>query len=329
VVSQKSTCGTRLVYHHMRDSTAGCPVGLRCRADARCMLLSGTLRSVVMPKPPSGAADQASASGHAERPRTHLYYAETWGNAVGVGASNTVFAQIGGYAKVPTPGAPFVVINEFVASRLGTAVGLPVPPGCLIGNHAGGDVAWITLSYLPSHRMVPPVDPAVVVKSFPALAAGVVVFDFVIGNTDRHNGNLALVNGPVLTPAGPSQQERLEVFDHSHAVVNNGIHNGVVSPSGYLSANKDQFIIGGNCLLAHIASLDDLMAWGRRVRSRLPDHVIDEVCAEAAMITSSFTASDATALGDFLKVRRDTVEDVLRKHAASFPAVPASDWAAA
>jgi hypothetical protein len=291
--------------------------------------LSGTLRSVVTPKPSSGAGDHAFASGYAERPRTHLYYAETWGDPVGAGASNTVFAQLGGYAKVPTAGAPFVVINEFVASRLGAAAGLPVPPGCLIGNHASGDVAWVTLSYLPSHRMVPPVDPAVVATGFPALAAGVVVFDFVIGNTDRHNGNLALVSGPVLSSAGPSQQERLEVFDHSHAVVNNGIHNGVVSASGYLSANKDQFIISGNCLLAHITSLDNLMAWGRRVRSLLPDDVIDEVCAEAAMITGSFTASDAAALGDFLKTRRDTVEDVLRKHAASFPAVPASDWVAA
>jgi hypothetical protein len=265
----------------------------------------------------------------AARPPTHLYYAATWGNPVGVGASGTVFTDLSGYAKLPTTQAPFVVVNEFVAWRLASAAGLPVPPGALLGNHPDGVVGWVTLSYLASHSVPPPVSPESVVKSFPELAAGVVVFDFIIANTDRHAGNLALVTGPVLATGGPKVRERLEVFDHSHAVVNNGQHNNNQSPQDYLNALKDQFVIGNNCLLAHLTSAEDLLAWCLRLSRLLTDEVIRETCEEAAMITSGFTPDDASVLSDFLMSRRDTAAGVLRTHAAQFPAVSAADWKAA
>lgn len=167
-----------------------------------------------------------------------------------------------------------MVVNEYVAWRLANAVGLPVPPGALLGNHSSGDVGWVTLSYLPSHRFLPPVDPAPVVAAFPELAAGVVVFDYIIANLDRHAGNLAIVNGPVLAAGGPQPAERLEVFDHSHALVHDGMHNNDRSPAGYLNALRDQFVIGGNCLLAHLTSAGDLLAWADRMSRLLTDEVV-------------------------------------------------------
>jgi hypothetical protein len=246
-----------------------------------------------------------------------------------VGASGTVFTDLSGYAKLPTTGAPFVVVNEFVAWRLASVVGLPVPPGTLLGNHPSGAVGWVTLSYLPSHSVMPPVNPANVVAAFPELVAGVVVFDFIIANTDRHSGNLALVTGPVLTATGPQTRERLEVFDHSHAVVNNGIHNNSRSPQNYLHALKDEFVISGNCLLAHITSADDLLVWSHRMSRLLTDEVVREICEEAAMITTDFTSDDASVLSEFLTSRRDTALTVIMAHAAQFPCVPADAWKAA
>ena len=131
-----------------------------------------------------------------------------------------------------------------------------MPPGCLLVSEAGAEAVWVTLSYLPNRRLLPDVDPGAVVAAMPEVAAGVVAFDFVIANTDRSASNLALVNGPVLTPSGVQSRERLEVFDHSHAVV----YTGQPTVAQYLASKQDEFIIGTHCLIGHLTSADYLLA---------------------------------------------------------------------
>lgn len=257
-----------------------------------------------------------------DRTPSYLYFARLWGDPVGRGASASRYVEIDGYAKSAVAGTPFVVVNEFVASRLGLAGGLPVPPGCLLVGDGAAEPAWVTLSYLPERRFLPEVDPREVVAAVPELAAGVVVFDFIIANTDRNSGNLALTRGPVLTADGVQDRQRLEVFDHSHAVL-----YGVQVPiPQHLNARQDEFAIGNHCLLAHVTSAEYLAAWADRLRRLLSDEIIRELCAEAVMIPGTLTDADATALGNFLIHRRDSAGDALRAHASQFASVPADAW---
>lgn len=270
---------------------------------------------------PDGGAAAISPRG-VDRTPSYLYYAKAWGDPVGRGASASRFVEIDGYAKKAAAATPFVVVNEFVASRLGSAAGLPIPPGCLLVGDGPGEAAWVTLSYLPERRFLPDADPGEVVAALPEIAAGVVVFDFIIANTDRNASNLALTRGPVLTSDGVQDRQRLEVFDHSHAVL-----YGTQSPiAQHLNARKDEFSIGNNCLLVHITSAKDLAAWAERLRRLLADEIIREICAEAVMITGTLTDDDATALGNFLIHRRDSAGNALRAHAAQFRNVPADAW---
>ena len=104
-----------------------------------------TSSSPASPPPPSAAAIAAAggaplspASVAASRPPSHIYYTTSRGATGGVGGvSGTVFVELGGYAKVSSIAGPYVVVNELVAFRLAAAVGLPVPPGCLIHDAAG------------------------------------------------------------------------------------------------------------------------------------------------------------------------------------------------
>jgi hypothetical protein len=281
-----------------------------------------------------------SSPSPADPPSRHLYYAESW--KVGpAGASDTRFVNVQGVAKLASPSGPYAVINELVAYRLGAALGVSVPPGMLLHVPAAQmspppppavaveGAAWVSLSFQPLLVSLAPLTGTALAKIDPSAAAGVVVFDLLIANTDRHSGNLAVATGPVLPP-GQAHVARVEVFDHSHAVV----HSGNPSVAEYLTNTRDLFVIdggavGGNrqCLLDHIADVGLLRRWTKRARAFVTDGLVDEVCGEASMLgVPAFGAAEASLLAAYLKHRRDHLDDLLVGAKASFPTVPASAW---
>lgn len=294
---------------------------------------TGPMASSGAPAGSSGTTAAAPAPAMAaERPASHLYYVRVWHGPVGTGVSGTRYVELFGYAKVSEPDDnPYVVVNELVAARIGALIGLPVPPGMLIPTPAPAiGAGWVTMSFLNAPGALPPVNAGKAVAALPNVAAGVVVFDILIANSDRHGGNLALTAGPVLAAGGPAPGDRLEVFDHSHALVRFG-HPTVAD---YLSSITDKLVIDGallpesnRCvLLDHVASVQGILAWCQRLRTILSDAAIDEICEEAAMVTPAFTSTDAAALADFLKHRRDTIEDLARAAKDEFKAIPNADW---
>jgi hypothetical protein len=162
------------------------------------------------------------------RTRPNIYYAAAFKAPVGEGVSDTWEVDLKGYAKLNSDESPYCVANEYVAARLGQMVGLPVPPGGVIqGRTPSGGPAWVSLNFSPKGDRLPPIDPPTVYEALPELCAGVVVFDVLIANGDRHRKNLAFL---------PSKK-RLEVFDHSHALL--GIDKGAAIE--HLSNVKDRF----------------------------------------------------------------------------------------
>lgn len=125
-----------------------------------------------------------------------------------VDGSDTVSTvRIGAFARRNTPDRPHGVVNDYVASALGMAIGLPVPPGLLVqvGNTGYG---YVSMQFGVKGDALPPV-------IFPQFAAertweawGVIAFDQWVYNTDRHNGNLAHL-----------PQVGVSVFDHDLALL--------------------------------------------------------------------------------------------------------------
>lgn len=83
---------------------------------------------------------------------------------------------------------PMLVANEFLASRLATALGLPVPAGD-VGRNENGTLGWVTLE-IEGTEDYPPPDPAEIVFAAPRSAASCIVFDVWLDNRDRHERNL-------------------------------------------------------------------------------------------------------------------------------------------
>jgi hypothetical protein len=245
----------------------------------------------------------------------HIYSVHAWRTPAG-GASDTRRVELLGYAKLNSSGGPVCVVNEYVCGRLGELIGLPVPPGALVEGPPGAGPAWVTLSF--SDVPLPPVDPAEVSRLVPGLATEVVVFDVLIANEDRHAGNLAFF----------SADRRLEVFDHSHALLGAGAGAGI----GRLDRLRDALVVdgtgGGNrhCLLDR---LTDAMAVKRAIditQREVRDLAVRRVCADAEKLGIGLAKGEGAMLADRIVSRRERLDVIIRGSLTQFRAIPVADW---
>ncbi len=248
--------------------------------------------------------------------KPHIYSVHAWPAPTAGTASDTRRVELLGYAKLNSSGGPACVANEYVCGRLGELIGLPVPPGAVIKGPPGVAPAWVTLSF--SDVPLPPIDPAEVARRVPALAAEVVVFDVLIANEDRHPRNLAFF----------SADRRLEVFDHSHALLGAGAGAGI----GRLDRVRDAFVVdgasGGNthCLLDR---LTDAMAVKRAVelaQREVRDLAVRRVCGEAERLGIGLAKGDGAMLADHIISRRQRLDQIIRSNLTAFRAIPVADW---
>jgi hypothetical protein len=255
--------------------------------------------------------------------RPNLYYAAAWKNPVAQGASDTWYVELRGYAKVTSPEVPYCVPNEYVCGRIGQLLGLPLPPGAAIKPQSpGGGAGWVTLNFSPKDEPLPPVDPATVVAAVPDLAAGVVVFDLFIANTDRHAGNLAFL---------PSQK-RLDVFDHSHALM--GVRDGrvkdrfaeVENETALSGKEVDGISSNRHCLIDHVSDAPALLGWAEDVQWLVGDRFLHRICAEAGALEAGATLEEMMHVEEFLRERRENVKRLLYEHRDEFPAIGDQDW---
>jgi hypothetical protein len=215
------------------------------------------------------------------------------------------------------------VPNEYVCGRIGQLLGLPVPPGAVIQPQSEDQgAAWVTLNFAPKNEPLPPVDPATVVAAVPDLAAGVVVFDLFIANTDRHTGNLAFL---------PSEK-RLDVFDHSHALM--GIKRGRVQQrlgdlrtmTGLSGQPVDDVGANRHCLIDHITGAQALLGWAEDLQALVSDRFLERICAEASALKIGASPEDMMRVEEFLRERRESIKHLLLSHREEFTAIPDQDW---
>jgi hypothetical protein len=230
------------------------------------------------------------------------------------GINQSVDAEIRGIAKT-NDHAPFTIANEVIAAKLGQAIGLPVPAG-VIAEDNSGKLYYLSLDVSKTGHTLPPVHAPDVVAQQPFLAAGSVVFDFLIANEDRHAGNVSL--DPAFTPP------RLSLFDHGHSLLGSGNPQGsarlvaLKDTPGCLGPPKNQ----GNrqALIDHVTSAAHIESWVDRVE-RLPDYVVRDAVVVAADAGLNVPQTLADELEDWLSVRRRGIRTLVETNRAELTAV--------
>ena len=231
---------------------------------------------------------------------------------VGTGVSNSYFLELFAIGK-NTDTCRFTVANEFICARLGSFLGLPIPPFALLQQKGRADVWFGSIDYNLTGQSLPPIDPADCVSEFPELSTGIILFDVWIANTDRHEGNLNM-------DKSTGKPTRLNVFDHSHALfrfdgeirTNNLINEFAITEKTETGANR-------HCLLDVLDTPDHFEKWHKKI-DQLPDFLIEETCAATVESGILSSAESATAM-KFLKHRKSKLRDLIKQNHNEFPAI--------
>ena len=234
-----------------------------------------------------------------------------FGQQVGIGVAGSYYAQLSAVAKHNSGRAPYCLPNELICAGIARFLCLPAPPCCILHAPAAAQTHWFaSLDFNLAGISLPPIDPAACVAQLPSLSWGVLLFDVLMANPDRHRGNLSLDTS--------SNPPRLSLFDHSHALF------GAIPAQGSqrLLDLRDALGLAGtptvdntHCLLDALTSDDDLGLWSERLR-QLPDFYIEDACRSATGL--GITDAEAQDAIDFIKHRRDNHQGIIETHRHEF-----------
>lgn len=224
------------------------------------------------------------------------------GNPLGIGVTGARHLVTQAVGKAASTNEPFIVANELIANGIARILLLPCPPGALMD--AGGQTYYVSLDFNLSGLSLPPAPVGTIVSSNPTLAWGIILFDVLIMNGDRHGQNISYDTSTGVT----------QIFDHSHALL------GTRGDVGMRMATcENNLAIGGHCLAQLIHTRTGLSEWLEKI-SKIPDYFIDELVGHA--VSCGFPAASACNFSDFLLRRRDKIPDLVQKNPSSFPKLP-------
>ena len=95
--------------------------------------------------------------------------------------------------KTNTDNSPYLIANEFIAASLAQYLRLPVPPFGLMkepGRHKGHKMMFASLRFTRTDAMPDDFEPDICCLKLPFLCTGILLFDALIANADRHRGNI-------------------------------------------------------------------------------------------------------------------------------------------
>ena len=248
----------------------------------------------------------------------NMYRIVSFDRQMGIGVAGSYQASISAVAKSNGPNAPYCVPNELICAEVGRLLRLPVPPCGLIHAPRAAVTTWFaSLDFNLTGNALPPVDVVRCCNELPELSTGLLLFDVLVANCDRHAGNFS-VDFSCSPP-------KMAVFDHSHALFGYVTNQSI----SRLADLKDRLGISGgshtrgnrHCLLNVIATDDHFGKWLDRIRA-IPDWFIDEVCQDAAGVGATLDESQAAAR--FLKHRRGKIASIINGNRQEFRSI--SQW---
>lgn len=113
-------------------------------------------------------------------------------------------------ARGNTEGSPMLVANEWICSKLAQHLLLPVPPFAIMRKQAGGTRRYFaSLRFGGGEETPNDVNLDLLAKHLPYQSTGIVLFDILIANDDRHRGNIKVDR--------PDSPRQVVIYDHDRA----------------------------------------------------------------------------------------------------------------
>jgi hypothetical protein len=244
--------------------------------------------------------------------------------SIDLGTSNPAWIvetrSFGRQGAAPDDDSPYLIANEWVASNIGWFLRVHVPPFALM-RRAGHKGMFVSLHIDPRKLTQPPdAKPVKLVERDADLCTGILLFDVLIANVDRHAGNILVDD-----PQSPLQ---IDVIDHDRAVF--GHFPGEVRARltllwNHLAVTGNTGITGEqrHCLIDAVTTPDHFWKWMGRI-SAIPDGFVKDICDEVVGI--GVTKEDADLAASFLINRKRNFDAILRANKAEFTAIQKRGW---
>lgn len=224
------------------------------------------------------------------------------GQPVGDGVSGSIHVGIAAIAKKANTAEPNIVINELLCNLLARSLFLPCPPGALLDN--SGETYFCSLNFNLAGQSLPPTPIPTVIAEFPELCWGILLFDILVMNPDRHDRNLSY----------DRSTKQIQIFDHSRAflTLKETIESRIADNTGKLG-------FSGHCLKPEINTMDGFDHWAKRTKS-IPDYVIEETVT--AVCELGFPKDKRAIAVEFFKNRRNNIDSIVLNNLGEFPKLP-------
>lgn len=223
----------------------------------------------------------------------------TVGSPVNDGVSASVNVGVATIAKTSNTKEPNIVINELACNLIARSLFLPCPPGILLDH--GGDTYFCSMNFNLAGQALPPIPVSTVLSNHPRLCWGIILFDILMMNPDRHRRNLAY----------DRTSDRLQIFDHSRAFL-----PLTADIDSIISSNLGKLGLRAHCLQSEITTMDGFDFWSKRIKA-LPDFAIDETVS--AICKVGFPHDKSNTAAGFLKSRRDQIDALVTTNIKQFP----------
>ena len=215
--------------------------------------------------------------------------------------------------------SPYLIANEWICGNIANILRLPVPPFALM--RSGPTAKGMFVSWKYGSRRITPDDamPERCYANMAPLVVGIVLFDVLIANSDRHTGNLKVDN--------PYDPKLVDVFDHDRALFGIQENNGkqrLLMKRDQLGVTADGASRGNrHCFLDLIDDAKHFPAWTDRI-SEIPERFIREICVEACGLP--INQDEALTAADFLIHRKKHLAKTVRDHEHEFRGMAAGGW---
>lgn len=214
-------------------------------------------------------------------------------------------------AKQASDDSFYLLANEWISSQIATFLRLPVPPAALARGGVGHKGMFASLEFTGSDSEPDDVEPEACIRNHSNTCVGILLFDVVIANCDRHAGNIR-----VDVPSDPRQ---IAIIDHDRALFGTWETEGI----SRLTKLRDRLALSGgsvtgqnrHCFLDFFASWEHFEEWYSRIES-IPDWFVQDVCNESLGLPLSRAEADAAA--DFLVYRKKNIRKLVWENRHEF-----------
>jgi hypothetical protein len=212
--------------------------------------------------------------------------------------------------------SPYLIPNEWICGNLAWFLRLPIPPFALVRKSSTQKGMFASLKFGTSDSTPDDARPERCVQSLPDLCTGILLFDVLVANGDRHVGNIKVDD--------PFQPSLMHVFDHDRALLG-CVAKGGRRRLGHMLTRMG--ILGGSgsfggeqrhCFIDELNTAAHFGKWLERIR-QIPDWFVGEICRQVRGL--GVTQLEAEAAMSFLRHRKTQIRSLVTSNKAAFSGV--------